>query len=170
MYACRTTGTRNPVQGLAAMANKSKTAQYPGLVRRLMAVFYDALLLLSLMFIATALLMTLNEGKAIQAGEPLSYVLTLALLTIGFLFYGWFWTHGGQTLGMKTWKMKLIRQSGKTVTWPIALVRFVTAMLSWAVFGQGFLWSLFDSRNRTWHDIASGCELRDLRFDRGKDD
>jgi len=130
-----------------------------------MAVIYDALLLLALLFITTAILMSLNHGKAIQAGQPLSYVLTLLLLTISFLFYGWFWTHGGQTLGMKTWRMKLILHNGKVVTWSVALVRFVAAMLSWAAFGLGYLWSLFDSRNRTWHDIASGTELLDLRFE-----
>lgn len=148
------------------MPDNTKPAQHPGLVRRLLAAFYDALLLLALLFIATAVMMSFNDGKAIQPGQALSYLLTPVLLLISFLFYGWFWTHGGQTLGMKSWKMRLTLDSGTAVTWPVALIRFVTSILSWAVFGLGFLWSLFDRRNRTWHDIASGSLLHDLRDNR----
>jgi uncharacterized RDD family membrane protein YckC len=141
-----------------------KTAQTPGLIRRLLAIFYDALLLLALYFVAAAVIMRMfNHGEAIQPGQPVSWLLTTVLIVIGFLFYGWFWTHGGQTLGMKSWKMQLIQTDGNALTWSVASIRFVFAMLSWAVFGLGFLWSLVDNRNRTWHDIASGTELRDLR-------
>jgi uncharacterized RDD family membrane protein YckC len=149
------------------MSDKINTAQHPGLVRRLLAILYDSLLLLALFFVATAAVMRIfNHGETIQSGQPLSWLLTPLLLLISFLFYGWFWTHGGQTLGMKSWKMKLVQRNGETITWPVALVRFMTAMLSWTVFGLGFLWSLFDSRNRTWHDLASGSELLDIRSER----
>jgi uncharacterized RDD family membrane protein YckC len=147
------------------MPDNTNTAKHPGLIRRLLAMLYDALLLLALFFVATAVMMSFNDGKAIQPGQPLHWLHMLVLVVIGFLFYGWFWTHGGQTLGMRSWKMQLIQNNGKAVTWTMALIRFVTAMLSWAVFGLGFLWSLFDSRNRTWHDIASGSELHDIRND-----
>ncbi len=166
MYACRTIATRNSMQGLAAMAGNTKTAKHPGLLRRLLAVLYDALLLLALFFVTTAIMMSFNDGKAIQPGQTLFWLHKMILIIVSFLFYGWFWTHGGQTLGMKSWKMQLIQDNGQIVTWPVALVRFVTAMLSWTAFGLGFIWSLFDSRSRTWHDIASGSTLRDLRDDR----
>jgi uncharacterized RDD family membrane protein YckC len=165
MYACRTISNWNSVRGLATMADNTKTTQHPSLIRRLLAVFYDALLLLALFFVTTAVMMSFNDGKAIQPGQTLFWLHKLILIIISFLFYGWFWTHGGQTLGMKSWKMQLTQDNGQTVTWPVALVRFGTAMLSWAAFGLGFMWSLFDSRSRTWHDIASGSALRDLRDD-----
>jgi uncharacterized RDD family membrane protein YckC len=145
------------------MTDNTKKAKQPGLLRRLLAAFYDALLLLALFFVASAIMTGFNDDKAIQPVQPLSWLLTLLLIMISFLFYGWFWTHGGQTLGMKSWKMRLTQNDGSAVTWPIALIRFVTAILSWAALGLGFLWSLFDSRNRTWHDIASATELHDLR-------
>ena len=147
------------------MTDNMKTTQHPGLIRRLLATLYDALLLLALLFVTTVVLMILNQGT-LQTGQLLSYLRLPVYITVSFLFFGWFWTHGGQTLGMKTWKMQLVQDNGNAVTWPVALVRFVTAMLSWAAFGLGFLWSLFDSRNRTWHDIISGSTLQDLRDDR----
>ena len=147
------------------MTDNMKTTQPPGLIRRLLAPLYDALLLLALLFVTTVVLMILNQGT-LQTGQLLSYLRLPVYITVSFLFFGWFWTHGGQTLGMKTWKMQLVQDNGNAVTWPVALVRFVTAMLSWAAFGLGFLWSLFDSRNRTWHDIISGSTLQDLRDDR----
>ena len=147
------------------MTDNMKTTQHPGLIRRLLAPLYDALLLLALLFVTTVVLMILNQGT-LQTGQLLSYLRLPVYITVSFLFFGWFWTHGGQTLGMKTWKMQLVQDNGNAVTWPVALVRFVTAMLSWAAFGLGFLWSLFDSRNRTWHDIISGSTLQDLRDDR----
>lgn len=143
--------------------NSESTTRYAGLFRRLMAIIYDLFLLIALLFIATAAAMVVNRGNAIQPGQAFYPVYVVYLLIVSFIFYGWFWTHGGQTLGMKTWKMKLQQGNGKAVTWPLALLRFVTAILSWTAAGLGFIWSLFDPQRRTWHDIASRCVVLDLR-------
>ena len=74
------------------------------LSRRLAALFYDSLLLLAVYFIATAILLPLTGGEAIEANNPL---LTSYLLFISFFFYAWFWVHGGQTLGMRSWRLQL---------------------------------------------------------------
>ena len=129
-----------------------------------MAIIYDLFLLIALLFVATAAAMIVNEGKAIEPGQDIYPFYVAYLLAISFGFYGWFWTHGGQTLGMKTWKIKLQQTDGQPVTWPLALLRFVTAMLSWTAAGLGFLWSLHDPLERCWHDIASNTVVRDLRL------
>ena len=143
--------------------NASISIQYTGLLRRLMAIIYDLFLLIALLFIATAITMVANQGHAIEPGQPMYPFYVTCLLVISFGFYGWFWTHGGQTLGMKTWKIKLQQQNGQHVTWSLAVIRFITAMLSWSAAGLGFFWSLFDPQRRTWHDIASNCVVIDLR-------
>lgn len=143
--------------------NMTENIKYVGLVRRLMAIIYDLFLLLALLFIATSVVMVFNQGKAIAPGHPLYAFYVTCLLLICFCFYGWFWTHGGQTLGMKTWKMKLQQNNGHAVTWPLAFIRFITAVISWSAAGLGFFWSLFSPQRRTWHDIASNCVLVDLR-------
>ena len=143
--------------------NTGSPLKYAGLIRRLLAIIYDLFLLIALLFIATAILMALNQGNAIERGQPLYPFYIVYLLTISFIFYGWFWTHGGQTLGMKTWKMRVQQDNGQAITWALALIRFITAILSWSAAGTGFLWSLFSPKKRTWHDIASRSVLIDLR-------
>jgi uncharacterized RDD family membrane protein YckC len=141
----------------------TENIKYVGLVRRLMAIIYDLFLLLAMLFIATSVAMVFNQGKAIAPGHPLYASYVTCLLIISFCFYGWFWTHGGQTLGMKTWKMKLQQNNGRPVTWPLAFIRYITAVISWSAAGLGFFWSLFNPKRRTWHDIASNSVLIDLR-------
>jgi len=143
--------------------NAKLTLNYAGLMRRLMAIIYDLFLLIALLFIATAIAMSFNQGNAIEPGQALYPFYIIYLLVISFIFFGWFWTHGGQTLGMKTWKMKLQQQNGQALTWPLALIRFISAIISWSAAGIGFLWSLFHPQRRSWHDIASRCVLVDLR-------
>lgn len=145
------------------MSAETTPTHYAGLVRRLLAIVYDSLLLLALLLIATAIAMPLNNGEAFEPGSKLYPFYIAYLLVISFGFFGWFWTHGGQTLGMKTWKIRLQQQNGNAVPWSLALLRFVTAIISWAAVGIGFAWSLFDAQQRSWHDIASNTVLIDLR-------
>ena len=144
--------------------NTRPPLQYAGLVRRLMAIIYDLFLLLALLFISTAIAMIFNHGNAIEPGQAIYPFYIAYLLAVSFFFYGWFWTHGGQTLGMKTWKMRLQHENGETITWTLAFIRFISAAVSWSAAGLGFFWSLIDPERRTWHDIASHCVLIDLRY------
>jgi len=128
----------------------------PGLLRRLAVVFYDFLLLIALLFLATALLLPLNAGEAFTR-QQIFY--PLYLLVISFFFYGWFWTHGGQTLGLRAWKIKLLSVNGQPITWVQALLRFIAAIISWSFLGLGFLWILFDKNQRSWHDHLSKTAL-----------
>lgn len=128
------------------------------------AVLYDALLLLAVLFLATAIVLPLNAGEAFTARQ---YLYTAYLLAISFLFYAWFWTHGGQTLGMRAWKIRLCDPQGRDVGWGRALGRFVAALLSWSCLGLGFCWCWFDKERLCWHDKLSGSVL--LRVDREND-
>jgi len=137
--------------------------RYAGLTRRLLAIVYDLFLLIAVLFIATALAMVFNRGQAIEPGQAIYPFYIAYLLIVSFGFYGWFWTHGGQTLGMRTWKIRLQRSNGGPLDWPHAAIRFVTAAISWSAAGLGFLWSLFDNQQRCWHDLASDSVVIDLR-------
>lgn len=116
-------------------------------------MFYDALLLLAVLFFATAIALPLNSGQAFTSQHIL---YPLYLLSISFLFYGWFWTHGGQTLGLRSWKMQLVSRSEKAISWKQAFMRFICAIISWLFLGAGFLWILFDKNKLAWHDYLSG--------------
>ena len=127
-----------------------------GLLLTLAAAAYDALLVAAILFIAAAAAIIGNGGEAIAPGNVW---FNIYLLAAAFPYFGWCWTHSGQTLGMKTWRIVLNRIDGKHVRAPAAAVRYVFAMLSWTAFMLGFLWMLAYARQRSWHDIVSGTRL-----------
>ena len=135
--------------------NDSPSLPPAGLMRRLGAILYDTLLLLALLFIATALLLPLTGGQAISR-NPL---YSTYLFFICFMFYGWFWTHGGQTLGMRAWKIRIQQRDGTGISWWQALLRFLVAIVSWLALGLGFLWMLADRDKMTWYDRYSETVL-----------
>lgn len=128
----------------------------PGLIRRLAAIFYDLCLLFAVCFVATALLLPFNAGEAFSGDQ---FFYSFYLLTVSFIFFGWFWTHGGQTLGMRSWKLAVLTETKQNISWKQALIRFICAILSWLPFGLGFWWVFFNSKKATWHDLASGSYL-----------
>jgi uncharacterized RDD family membrane protein YckC len=58
--------------------------------------------------------------------------------------------------------LRLVGNRGNSASWRQALLRFVGAGFSWAVFGAGFFWSLVDPERLTWHDRISATRLVDV--------
>lgn len=127
-------------------------ARPAGLLRRLAAMVYDTLVVVALEMTATLLVLPLAEGDAFASGNNL---YRLYVLLIAFTFFGWFWTHGGQTLGMRAWRLRVVAEDGGPIGWTQALLRFVGAALAALPFGVGYLWMYFASDRRTWHDKLS---------------
>ena len=134
----------------------SRDWQPVSLARHLGAILYDFLLLLTFLFFASFVLVVPFE---IHPGHDLFILYQGYLLVLSFVFYAWFWTHGGQTLGMRTWKFKVVGADGSALDWRMALVRFAVALVSWVPLGLGYFWILFDAQSRSWHDIASKTRL-----------
>lgn len=143
--------------------SKASTIRYAGLFRRLFAIFYDIFLLIAIYFIVSYAAIFLNNGKAIEPNDTFYPLFVLIIFGLSYLYFAWFWIHGGQSLGMKTWRIQLQTEDKRIIDWKIAAIRFICAIISWAVAGIGFLWSLFDRKNRCWHDLASKTVLIDLR-------
>ena len=133
----------------------------PSFVRRLGAMLYDGLLLMALWFVATALLLAVSGGHLADPDRPLwlLYALRVSLLLVTLIFFVGFWTHGGQTLGMRAWRLKLISTSGDLVNRKQALWRFAAAIPSVGAFGLGLFWMLFDQGHCAAHDRLSGTRL-----------
>ncbi len=130
-----------------------------GLGRRLAAIGYDSLLLVAVLFVGTAVLLPFSGGEAIRAGDVW---YTAYLVALSFGYFGWFWTHGGQTLGMRSWRLRLVGAGLDGANWRQALVRFVSACFSWLAFGAGFVWLLVDPDRLTWHDRVSRTRIVDV--------
>ena len=122
-------------------------------------MFYDALLIVALLMLATLALLPFTHGQAIAIGTPLWYGYRVLLLAVIVGYFGWFWTHGGQTLGMLAWRIRVVRLDGSGLRWRNVGVRLAAALLSWLVVGLGYLWLYFDRERLTWHDRLSATRV-----------
>jgi uncharacterized RDD family membrane protein YckC len=127
-----------------------------GVGRRLAAMVYDALLLVALLGIVTTLFLPFTGGKYVESGGPLvTNVYRLALVLVWIGFYGFFWTRGGQTLGMLAWRLKLVREDGHPLRWRDVLIRLAVGLPSLLLCGLGYFWIWRDRDGLAWHDRAS---------------
>jgi uncharacterized RDD family membrane protein YckC len=141
------------------MSSNQSTLQPAGLFRRLAAIFYDSLLLFALLMIAAGLWLPLTDGEALNSAHPLYPLFQASLLLVALTFFGGFWLVGGQTLGMRAWRVKVRDAHGGPISPKQAVARFFGAILSWLVFGLGFVWVLIDPQKRSWHDLLSSTVL-----------
>ena len=126
------------------------------LVQRLMAILYDSLLVLALMFMATLPFIAVRSGEPVDPGY-LPYQLTI--IGVAWLFFAGFWSISGRTLGMQSWRLRIENADGHKPGFAIATVRFFAAIISWLPLGLGFIWQLWDQEKLTWHDRISGTRL-----------
>jgi uncharacterized RDD family membrane protein YckC len=128
-----------------------------GLLRRLAALFYDALLITALLMCVTGLVLLLSGGRAVAAESPAGWMLAyrILLVMVVFAYFGISWTRGGQTLGMLAWHIRVVRVDGARLRWRDAAARLLAAVLSWLPAGMGYLWLLVDRDRLTWHDRLS---------------
>lgn len=127
-----------------------------GLLRRLAALTYDCVLLAGPVAIYAGLVVVLRSGAPV---EPNTVWFSLGLAAIPAVFFCWFWTHGGQTLGMVAWKLRIERVNGQPLSWQRAAARFLAACLSLLAAGLGFAWALWDTDRATWHDRICGTRM-----------
>jgi uncharacterized RDD family membrane protein YckC len=139
--------------------NESAPATPASLRLRLAAAAYDLLPLIGLWFVAAVLALAVTGGKLdthTLAGKLLVQGFALALSAAYFVAS---WARGGQTIGMRAWRLRVTRVDGARVNAARALLRFAVALISLAAFGAGFWWALFDAQGRTWHDMAVGTRV-----------
>lgn len=132
-------------------------ARVPGLLRRLATVLYDLMLLFGVLVLATALFVIPTElltGNTVIDG-PLRLLLQVWLLAVILLYYGYFWTRGRQTLGMRAWRTRLVRDDGADLAGTDAMRRLAFAALTLAPFGAGLLWVAFDRDGLALYDRLS---------------
>ena len=129
---------------------------HAGLLRRLAAATYDALLVIALFVIPTSAAMALRGGEPVPPGSALFQALLIT--TAGAFFIG-FWMYGGQTLGMRAWRLRIEDSNGRNLTLRRGLLRFIMAIPSIAVFGLGIFWLLFDPCKQTLPDRIAGTRV-----------
>jgi uncharacterized RDD family membrane protein YckC len=128
-----------------------------GLLRRIAAMLYDALLVAALLFMATIPFIAIRGGEPVEASDNLLYRIVLAAVV--FAFFVGFWSRSGRTLGMQSWGLQLEMADGGIPSVATASLRFFAALLSWLPLGLGFLWQIWDPAKLTWHDRLSNTRL-----------
>ena len=105
----------------------------PGLTRRMACFVYEGTLLFGVLMATGLVYATLvGQHHALQSRQGLQGVV---VATLG-LYFSWFWSHGGQTLAMKAWRIRLVRSDGTAVPMVLAWLRYV---LSWLWFAPALI-------------------------------
>lgn len=126
---------------------------------RLVAMIYDLLPLLALWLLASGLLLLARGGAPVAPGSVTAMVEFGVLWLITGAYAVVSWRRGGQTIGMRPWRLRVVAADGMPPSWRAVCVRYVVASVSLLAFGIGLIWALFDPQRRSWHDLAAGTLL-----------
>ncbi|HYJ18357.1 MAG TPA: RDD family protein [Burkholderiales bacterium] len=122
---------------------------------RLLSLFYEVMLLFAIVFVFSYLFLSLARDAQSGLARLVFQIYLLAVCGAYFMFC---WVRSGQTLPMKTWRLRLVMSSGDPVSMSAAFRRYlvaVPAMLS----GIGILWALFDRERLFLQDRIAGTRI-----------
>lgn len=150
--------------------------------RRLAAFLYEGVLLFGVLMLA-GFVYSVSTGMrhALQGKTGLQAFLFVVL----GLYFVWFWTHGGQTVAMKAWHVRLVDSRARPVRPAQAVLRY---LLAWLWFAPALLaahlaglqggrvygllavgvityagLARLNPQRQFWHDLACGTRLVDAR-------
>jgi uncharacterized RDD family membrane protein YckC len=126
------------------------------LLARIAAMIYESLLVTAVVFVASFIIIPV-VGEMHAPWQKLLF--QVYLLGILFAYFAAFWLRSGQTLAMKTWRIRLVDQLGGRISIKQALLRFFIALLGLLLAGVGFWWALVDRDRQFLHDRIAGTRL-----------
>ena len=92
----------------------------------------------------------------ISAADHLGSRLAVVII-VPLAYFPWYWSRGGQTLGMKLMRIKVVRDARRRPrSVGQAILRLIGFWVSTLVFYIGFIWIFIDSRRRGWPDLFGG--------------
>lgn len=130
---------------------------------RVLALVYDIVPLLALLMIASALLVTVNGGRTVEHAPWLAGLEFAAFWAVCGAYFVASWRRGGQTMGMRPWRLKVVAADGRLAPVRALWIRYLVGCLTPLV---GWAWCLFDADKRALHDIAAGTVFVRLRGDK----
>jgi uncharacterized RDD family membrane protein YckC len=158
------------------------SAEFPraGFWRRFASLVYDTLAIIAFAMLTVVLYLFVIQGlisldiialdgaedvsARIQDSLLLSGIRSSLLVLVGLIFFGYFWTKSGQTIGMRAWRLKVQTHQGNLISWPQAIIRSISALL-----GLGNLVVLVDFKNKkALQDYLSKTEVVTLTKEENK--
>ena len=91
--------------------------------------------------------------------SPLQLLLWVCCWVITGAYATLSWRRGGQTLGMRPWRLQVVSTEPGLPTWKALWLRYAMATLSLLLGGLGFWWAWVDREKLTWHDRVSGTRM-----------
>ena len=128
--------------------------------RRIAAGIYDLFPVLAIWMIVS---FAVVGARGMQPVPPYTWWFELLLLGCAFGYFGLSWRRGGQTLGMRAWRLVVVGDDDAPVGWWRWLLRFVVMGVSLAAGLLGVLWGVVDRRRRMWHDLAARTRVVERR-------
>ncbi|TBR12172.1 MAG: RDD family protein [Lysobacter sp.] len=128
--------------------------------RRLLALLYDFFPVAALWFATAAVALFLRGGQPVRADTLAGWSEGIVLWLVTGLYATASWRLGGQTLGMRPWRLHVVADpQGMPPGWRAAWLRFVVGTVSLFAGGAGFWWAWIDRERLTWHDRVSATRL-----------
>ena len=137
----------------AAVASRS----VPGIPRRLASMAYEVLLLIAVLALTLILPHALFAAWSHRLASGI--VLWAHLFVVLLAYFVGFWSRGGQTLAMKTWRLRLLTRDGRALRPEQALLRYLLCWFSVGLAGVGIAWALVDRDSQFLHDRLAGTRL-----------
>jgi len=134
---------------------------YAGFFTRFFALLIDHIAMGILAFLVSLLAGACAGTALLAEGDILGFLFgSVALITwaalaiFQFLYFGYFWSKDGQSVGMKLFNIQVVRQTeAESLSfWRAAFRGTLGYYISGLLFGLGFIWAAFDSQKETWHD------------------
>jgi uncharacterized RDD family membrane protein YckC len=151
-----------------AEAGPAPGIEFAGHGGRLVAYILDAIIV-SVVVMAFVFLMSLasiggvtfssdGTSASVSGAAVAGWILALlVILIISLVYFPFFWARGGQTPGMRPFRLRVVRDAdGGRIGWGAAWLRLIGMWVSSFVFYLGFIWIFIDKRRRGWHDLIAG--------------
>jgi len=125
------------------------------------AFIYDVFPILGMFLLTTFIVVLFRNGEEVK---PHTLWFDLILIIELTFYYTYSWKVGGQTLGMRAWKFKIIpNQQQSTMTWSQTSLRFLVGIISTILLGSGLFWKLISKDKYTWMDLVSESSCKDIK-------
>jgi uncharacterized RDD family membrane protein YckC len=127
----------------------------PGIGRRMISMVYEAFLLFAVVFLAGLIFDIVTQSHDPLALRHVRQVLLFLVMAAYFIHS---WTREGQTLAMKTWRIKLVKPGAARISPRIAAARY---LLAWMWFLPALVLN-YALELKTWPELgvmAAGVAL-----------
>ncbi len=126
-------------------------------LKRIAASIYDLFLLLGVWFAVGSFAVWINGGII-----EVKWIGPSLVLTSTWIFYGYFWTHGGKTLGMAVWKFEIYSIDKNKINFRKVSIRFFSNIITVLLGGIPLMFMYFSKNNLSLSDYLSKTSYRKI--------